>query len=186
MGGGVQIVEEKLPGLGELPRLLFQVTYQAAAGGPQPANLLPPLGAVHGLFRLGQHSQVFAGFPQYRLVFLLVHAVGHAQGLLLGLGGQQQIDAPVEPDGQGQRHQGMPPQRQEQQQKQPRRGDGRKKHPFPFPHQLYPFTLRKAPTRSSRPSKTLALVSSARSSSWLSSASPNMMENTGTWAPSSS
>ena len=120
MGGGVQIIEEKLPGLGELPRLLFQVTYQAAAGGPQPADLVPPLGAVHGFLRLGQHSQVFAGFLQYRLVFLLVHAVGHAQGLLLGLGGQQQIDAPVEPHGQGQRHQGMPPQCQEQQQKQPR------------------------------------------------------------------
>ena len=87
---------------------------------------------------------------------------------------------------QGRAENQVPAQANEQKQKGCRRQKDRNGHPPHIFHQLYPFTLRNASVRFSRPSNTRAFVYSASSSSWYSSASPNMMENTGTSSPSAS
>src|SRR5699024_366027 len=80
-------------------------------------------------------------------------------------GFKQEEQAEIGAHAQKQRDDGIPVQQKKQGQKQSASHQQGQQHSRCFFHQSYPFTLRKAPTRSSRPSNTRALENSARFSS---------------------
>ena len=181
-GGCILIIIDKSSRHGDPVRIFFQIRQHIGRSLIEFPGFFPDFLILDLFHRSADTVKILLCFFQ---PFLQISGVRpHIQGnLSLDLFRFRDERKPQEQSPrQKDSHDKIPADPKKQSQKQGSGGQSAKNtpHNFPFLHQLYPFTLLKAPIRSSRPSKTLAFVSSASSSSWLSWASPNIMENTGT------